>query len=884
MNTAQIEKNIVELKKHLSKKDFICDFLRAYGISKSTLTLLKKGKSNLAKRKDQLILKKKVFFQEIQTGSLSVIFNELLNNDLTYKYDPRFIIATDYEQLIAYDTKTKDKIDIQIDSIDKYFIFFLPLAGMEKTKYQNENVADVKAAEKMAGLYDQILKENKFNTVQQKHELNLFFSRMLFCFFAEDTRIFKKGLFTNSIGLYTSANGSDLQGYFKRLFQVLNTKKENRKDLPEYLKDFPYVNGGLFKEDIQIPFFSKKSRKMIISAGILDWANINPGIFGSMMQAVANPEQRSGIGMHYTSVPNIMKVIDPLLLDDLKDDFQKGFNDIKKIERLLVRLSKLSIFDPACGSGNFLIIAYKEIRKLEIEIFKRLQEINPQMSLPFSWISLSQFYGIEIDDFACEIAVLSLWLAEHQMNIEFKETFGYCSPSLPLKKGGNIVSGSSVDLDWEKICPPNAFGVYILGNPPYLGSSMQNAQQKKDMGLLFSKLGPYKNLDYIACWFLKGSRYVANYEAKCAFVSTNSITQGEQVALLWPHIFKERVEISFAYSSFKWENNAKNKAAVICNIIGLSKFSNKDKKIYKNGYVNYVKNISPYLKEGKNIIISRRSKSLCNLPQMTYGNKFTDGGLLILDKEEKESLLSNYPSAKKFIKKLVGSMELIKGIERWCLWIEDHDVQEAKKIPFIEDRLIKVGKYRLASKASCTVRYADYPNRFKQITYTGTSAIVIPRVSSERREYIPFGFVDNKTVVLDSAQAIYDPDPYIFGIISSKMHMIWVKATAGRLKSDYRYSSALCYNTFPVPELSEQQKKTIQNHVFNILDEREYYSEKTKAELYDPDKMPDSLREAHQNLDKAVELCYRATPFKDDEERLEHLLKLYEKLMLSENK
>ena len=882
MTIAQIESNLQELIENFTPQTFAFDLLLAYGSPKAAIARLEKGDLNQLESKGELTHRKQLFFKVAPSNVLHALIDELANDQKVSKNTPRFIIVTDYETLLAVDTKTKDTLDIKLLDLTKHYDFFLPWAGMERAQHKDENPADVRAAEKMAKLYDEIVKESTPKSKEEVHALNVFLTRLLFCYFAEDTNIFEDNQFTKAIHSHTQTDGSDLNSYLQRLFDVLNTEKRD-DSLPEYLKAFPYVNGGLFRDRVPLPKFTMKSRNIMIEVGTLNWSEINPDIFGSMIQAVITPEHRGGMGMHYTSVPNIMKVIEPLFLNNLYEEFEQNKENKTKLSNLHRRLNTLKIFDPACGSGNFLIIAYKELRKLEMKIFKQIDLISGQRSFVFSEIKLSQFYGIELDDFAHEVAILSLWLAEHQMNLEFFREFGRTSPTLPLHQGGNIVQGNATRLDWEEVCPKeDGDEIYILGNPPYLGSSMQDDEQKKDLALVCNGFENYKNLDYIACWFVKGANYIVNSNACYAFVSTNSICQGEQVGLLWPYILEKNLEIKFAYTSFKWTNNAKSNAAVIVSIIGLSNISVSQKKLYYHGICHIVNNINPYLTAGRSVVLPRRGKPISNLPPMLYGNKSTDNGYLFLTFEEKEELLKEYPQAKKYIKKLIGSNELINSIQRWCLWINDEDVEDAKKIPFILDRLNAVAEWRNLSKASCTVKYSEYPNRFKQITFRNTAAIVIPRVSSERREYIPFGFVDSDTIVLDSAQAIYIPNSFIFGVISSKMHMVWVKTTAGRLKSDYRYSSALCYNNFPFPNISEQQKELITEHVFNILHEREQHSEKTLAQLYDPDKMPLGLREAHHQLDLVIERCYRAKPFESDEERLEYLFGLYEEMVSDE--
>ncbi len=628
-----------------------------------------------------------------------------------------------------------------------------------------------------------------------------------------------------------------------------------------------------------MPVFTRRSRRAIIESGELNWAAINPDIFGSMIQAVVTPEHRSGLGMHYTSVPNIMKVIEPLFLNKLYEEFEKAKGSDKKLNQLLGRLKKIKIFDPACGSGNFLIIAYKELRKLEMEIFKESD------SLALSGISLSQLYGIEIDDFAHEVAMLSLWLAEHQMNVEFFKKFGRTNPTLPLKDAGHIVCGNATRLDWEEVCPKSKDDeIYILGNPPYLGSSMQDKEQKADLAFVCEGFRNYKNLDFIACWFIKGADYIKGFNAQFAFVSTNSICQGEQVALLWPYIFDRNLEIGFAHQSFKWTNNAKGNAAVICVIIGLRNKNHLATIIFNKGIAQNVKTINAYLAIGSNVIVKKRARPISNFPLMSYGNKAVDGGNLILNDTEKQALIKEYPEVEKFIRPLLGASDYIKGNNRWCLWIRDFEVEEANKITAIAERIEKVKLMRLASPDKSANEMSKIAHRFREQKESQYSTIILPATSSLRRKYIPMGFLSPNIVITNASQAIYDPDPWIFAVISSNMHMLWVRAVGGRLKTDYRYSSALCYNTFPFFDISNRKKEELTGHVYRILEERERHSEKTLAQLYDPDKMPDGLREAHHSLDLAVERCYRSKPFDSDAERLEYLFQLYEKMTSEEKK
>ncbi len=880
MNSAQIENNLQDLVVGFSKETFIYELLLAYGFPKSIIARLKKGTHNLSKRTDQIILKKKLLFQEVTEGDLHATIDALRRDEKTHKHSPRFLIVTDYETLLAVDTKTQDTLDVGIKKIAKYFDFFLPWAGMEKAQSRIENLADIKAAERMAKLFDEIKNDNPNETPEFTHSLNVFLSRLLFCFYAEDTGIFEKGQFTAAIASHTQTDGSDLNTYLEKLFEVLNTEKNKRDKLPVYLEAFPYVNGGLFKNRYRAPRFKKSSRLAIIKSGELDWSAINPDIFGSMIQAVITPEHRGGLGMHYTSVPNIMKVIEPLFLNELYEKFEEAKGNEKQLNHLLKRLKKIKVFDPACGSGNFLIISYKELRRLEMKIFKAANMLS------LSEISLTQFYGIEIDDFAHEIATLSLWLAEHQMNTEFFREFGRTKPMLPLQDSGNIAHGNSVRLNWERICPKKEEDeVYILGNPPYLGARLQDTGQKNDMDFLFKEnIEGYNNLDYIACWFYKGAQYIEHTNSKCAFVSTNSISQGEQVAILWPSILKDNLEIDFARHSFKWTNNAKGNAGVICIIIGLRNKGIAPKYIYKENLRYKADYINAYLLDAGDIYIQSRRESICNLPKMAFGNMPNDGGHLILNENEYLDVVEDFPKAKPLFKRALGAKEFLNGQARQCIWIEgDKALDFAKSIKPIASRIEAVRKYRLSSDREATRILARIPYRFGEIRHRLGSSIIIPRHSSERREYIPLDFLTEDTIILDSALAVYDATPFVFGLISSKMHMVWVKAIAGRIKTDFRYSAALCYNNFPIPVLTEKHKQMTQQYVFNVLEARERHSEKTMAQLYDPDKMPPNLREAHHQLDLAVELCYRSKPFENDEARLEYLFVLYEKMMSDES-
>ncbi len=885
MNSHEIEHNVKNIVENFSKENFIFDLLLAYGISKTSITRLKSGDFNLSKIEGEILYKKKIFFKTEQTDKLLSTTESVAKEERISKHSPRFAIVTDFKTLVARDLKLGKNLDIAIPDLPNHYTFFLPLAGSEVYHSTNDNEADRNAAYKMAQLYDLLITQNPdvYNSKENIHSLNVFLSRLLFCFFAEDTEIFDgDSIFTNTLVQHTNKNGSDTHLFLNTVFDKLNTN--NNKGFADYLTKFPYVNGGLFGTKIDSPVFTAKARKILIELGDLNWKEINPDIFGSMIQAVVIPEYRSDLGMHYTSVPNILKLIKPLFLDELYDAFENA-KTISQLRKLVNRIAKIKFFDPACGSGNFLIITYKEIRLLEIKILQRIIDLTPNPELEFTSIQLSQFYGIELDDFAHEMAILSLWLAEHQMNKVFEEQlfdYGKSKPILPLKQSGKIVQGNAARVDWAAVCPIDKEAeVYIIGNPPYLGYARQDEEQKKDMGITFYGIKDYKKLDYIACWFYKGTNYIENTNAKYAFVTTNSITQGEQVALLWPLILNKKQEISFAHQSFKWTNNAKRNAGVAVVIIGIRNIDETEKYLYNQNIKQVVKNISPYLTNTSNIFVLPRNKSLSKFPIMIKGSSPSDDGNLLFEIQEKESLASQSPLTKKFFKKYIGAKEFMSNTYRYCIHITiETEYKTASKIKSLAERFERVKMFRLNSKKEATKKKATTPYFFDEDKYQKAEFILVPQTGSERREYLPVGYFDDSFVPSNATRVIYNVQPWLFGVLSSKMHIVWVKAVAGRLKTDMQYSNTLCYNTFPFPDITVKQKETLNLYVFAILDERAKHPEKTMAQLYDPDKMPKGLREAHQNLDKAVEDIYRlGNPFKSDTERLEFLFKMYEEMI-----
>lgn len=924
---ADAQRNVTEIANRESYSlDVIFELLAAYGRSASAITKLSSGALNLATDKENDVLQRGVvYFKHVPNGNLLSVVDSLDQDPLVVRYNPRYLIATDYDQLVAKDTKKDTTLDIKLRDIDRNVDFFYGWTGDEVTSEKTEAVADRRAADKMKDLYAEIEKVNQEKLTDPKntfrHDLNVFFSRLLFCFFAEDTKVFSKDektIFTSSIKDYTQTDGSDLDVFLNTLFDALDTDDKSSFTSP-YSK-FPYVNGTIFdtkKHSIAIPKFNAQARKLMLDCGNLDWSTINPDIFGSMFQSIVDEEHRATNGMHYTSVPNIMRTIEPLFLDELREEFDKYYDNPSKLNNLWSRISKIKVFDPACGSGNFLIIAYKELRKIEHGIIDRLFSSDYQRAMLSgkleSKIKLDNFYGIEIDDFAHEIAILSLYLAKHQMNIEFEQHFGKEIILIPLKDNAKIVGGNAAQIDWNEVCPniehiidssqPDQQylldfeieneqvalvsdedlkqkywdEIYLIGNPPYVGSRNQDKTQKQDMADALSDIRNYKILDYIAIWFYKGYQYIRGTKAKLAFVSTNSITQGDQVATFWPNLLDE-VEIGFAYSTFRWANSAKNNAGVSVVVICLQPIDKKTKKLFIGGFSHNVDHINAYLAPMDDVYVGRSSTPINGLPKMTYGNYTGGCDSLILSQEEMISLTTRHPEAKRYIRQLMGSAEFIKGTLRYCLWISDSEAEEAIKIPEIAERVETVREVRLKSKDPSMQKLAIKPHRFRDFKTAKQHSILVPIVFSERREYIPCGVLDSEIVIPNSAQAVYDGPIWLFGILSSKMHMAWVGSVVGKLESRIRYSSALAYNNFPIKQLNDSEIQNLNVAARKVLLTRESHTEKTLAEMYDPEKMPEELRQAHHELDLAVDKLYRPRPYGNDEERLADLFALFEQM------
>lgn len=879
MNLAEIETNVAELD--FSKdRDLIFDLLLAYGLPKSGVTLLRKGTRNLLARSPaEHLWKERVYDRFIDDASLDLhsAIDTAQGDDEISRAKPRFVIVRNRLRLLAIDTRANTTLDIALEDLPTHSAFFMPWAGVEKAQLAQFNYADVKAAEKMARLYDEIAQHTVLDDQNKVRQLNVFFSRLLFCFFAEDTDVFAANSFTNALASLTQEDGSDTANFLDDLFQVLDTEPEKRQATPSHFATFEYVNGRLFTDPVPAPTFTAKARKLVLECGTLDWSEINPDIFGSMIQAVVQPGQRQGLGMHYTSVENILYVIRPLFLDDLEERLERAESPAQ-LDRLLSDIYRVKVFDPACGSGNFLVIAYKELRRLEHRALVRLVDMDPNRTGLFtlSGIKLDNFYGIEIDDFAHEIAVLSLWLAKHQMNVEFKELFDIEIKLIPLKDTGNILCANAAQVPWSSVCPGDE-NTYVCGNPPYLGARLLTPSHREDFDAHFGSAKRSNDLDYISIWFLKGAEYIRATDATLGFVSTNSICQGSHAALLWPDLLDQHVEISFARTSFAWSNNAKGTAGVTCVVIGLSSPTTKPKRLFDDAQERRVPHINPYLIASDNdTVVSKTDHPISERPHIDFGNMARDKGHLILNRPERDALIAEYPLAASFVRPFLGAKEFINGLERFCLWIPDSEASAAAQIPPIKTRLQGVETFRAASKNATTKKFAAHPHRFVERRHQEAVALTVPRHSSERRDYVPMGFLPNGTIASDAVLVIYDASPWLFGLLTSRMHMTWLEVVGGRIKTDYRYSNSVVYNTFPFPELTEPDREELAGKATNVLVAREADASLSLADQYDPDKMPTQLRNAHIELDTFVDSLYQSRPFTSDTKRMEVLIARYE--------
>lgn len=802
---------------------------------------------------------------------------------------PRYIVVSDFETFTVFDLVGSTESEFKLPELAQNINLFGFISGYQQRTFKEQEPVNIEAAELMGELHDS-LRANGY----EGHELEVLLVRILFCLFAEDTTIFDKQQFTDYIERRTSEDGSDLGMHLAQLFEVLNTPLDKRvKNLDEELNAFEYVNGSLFEERLHFASFNSVMRSKILRCCYFDWSQISPAIFGSMFQHVmddVDAKHRRELGAHYTSEKNIMKLIKGLFLDELWREFESAKSSKPRLEKFHDKISRLKFLDPACGCGNFLIITYRELRLLEIEVLKILKKGQMVTDIKgISRIDVDAFYGIEYEEFPAQIATVAMWLSDHQMNMRLSQEFGEYYKRLPLKNSATIVHGNALRLDWEEVIPAGN-KTYILGNPPFGGHHYQKPEQKEDVALVFSDLNGAGVLDYVCCWFAKAARLIdsrstESSEVSCAFVSTNSISQGEQVGLLWSYLFtKYKLKIHFAHRTFKWSNEARGNAAVHCVIVGFSNFDVKDKSLFEypdvggDAHLKMVKNINPFLVQADDILVLNRSEPICKVPRMIWGNKPTDGGNFILSSQEREQFIAAEPLAGKWIRRYIGGEDLINNLERYCLWLTDIKPNELRDLPLVKDRVEGVKQMRLASKAASTRKKALTPTLFSQIAHPDSEYLAVPEVSSERRRYIPVAFLNKDVIASNTIQIVPNATLFHFGIITSEMHMTWMRYVCGRLKSDYRYSNTIVYNNFPWPlDLPKQKTDGVEKLAQQVLIVRARYPESSLADLYDPLTMPPDLVRAHMDLDKFIDTCYRPQAFDSEMQRIEFLFDLYKK-------
>jgi len=906
MNAIEIEEAISALfDKPCEPETFPAEFLEAFGNKTTTIKRLQSAAS-LSDIEGAVLLRNNIHLKVCSEGQVGSVFNQLKTSPTSVKNKVKFILATDGTTVEAEDLSGDAPLVCEYGDFPNHFGYFLPLAGIETVKQIRDSSFDIRATSRLNRLYIELLKDNPvWGTSENRHEMNHFMARLIFCFFAEDTDIFRGNrLFTTTIEQMSDRDSGNTNQIISEVFRALNTANTDRSNqkLPRWTEQFPYVNGGLFAGNVDVPRFSKIARSYLLHIGSLDWTKINPDIFGSMIQAVADDEERGALGMHYTSVPNILKVLNPLFLDDLREQVQIAGDNARMLLNLRKRISKIRVFDPACGSGNFLVIAYKQMREIESEINLLRNEPGRKTDIP-----LTNFRGIELRDFPAEIARLALIIAEYQCDLLYRGQKEALDDFLPLDSKNWITCGNALRLDWLSLCPPTGTSTriqsddlfdapidqaqidfeneggetYICGNPPYAGKGKKEDNVLSDMNYILEPVSSsYGYIDFAGCWFIKASEYLNYSKGLAAFVSTNSLCQGQQVPQLWPLVIKNDIQIQFAHQSFKWSNNAANNAGVICVIIAIGKNGLCKKRMFDGVNEISVSNITPYLTSGKTIYIKRESEvSFGDREEMQTGSVLNDGGNLILSLMECQNLTKHHPEAKKYIHKIIGAQEFLSGQDRYCLMINDSELSQAIKIPEIKDRLALVTLERGKSKKKNTRDFlSQTPHKFEFISGKGAkTSIIIPTVSSGRRKYLPVGLLSEDLVIAPN-YALYDSPIYNFSILSSKLHILWVGAVCGRLKSDYRYSNTLGWNIFPFPALTEKNKLDLARCAEEILLAREVHFPATVADLYEPDSMPKNLREAHDQNDEILERIYIGRRFKNDTERLEKLFELYTKM------
>jgi type I restriction-modification system DNA methylase subunit len=796
---------------------------------------------------------------------------------------PRYVIVSDFARFRLYNLEENEHHEFDLKDLHKNARLFGFIAGYQTHKIQAQDPVNIKAAEQMGKLHDQ-MKDAGYSG----HPLELYMVRLLFCLFAEDTGIFDRQQFKDYIEERTCEDGSDLGHHLSTLFQVLNTPREKRlKNLDEQLAAFNYINGKLFEETLLNAGFDSAMRQELLNCCALDWSRISPAIFGSLFQSIMDKAARRNLGAHYTSEENILKLIKPLFLDGLWEEFEKIKNNKNRLLEFHQKLRRLNFLDPACGCGNFLVIAYRELRLLELEIMKasRVVEIQREINIHYlTKINVDQFFGIEIEEFPAQIAQVALWLMDHQMNTLVSEAFGQYFARIPLETSSTIVHGNALRIDWEEVVPARHVS-YIMGNPPFSGKSLQSNEQKADMEHVFVGMKSSNSLDYVTAWYRKAIDYMAA-EPKifAAFVSTNSITQGEQVYMLWPDLLNRGIHINFAHRTFQWSNEARGKAAVYCVIIGFSLSDIQPKWLFDyediKGEPHKIKaqNINPYLVDAANIILENRRYPICAVTTMLYGSKPADGGNLLLSEKENQDLVSDEPAASSWIKRYLNADEFLYNIPRYCLWLVDCPPNVLRSLPQVMVRVEKVREMRSQSTKEATRNLAATPTLFSENRQSKKAYLLVPIHTSENRIYIPVGYLSAENICGNANFQIPDATLFDFGIFTSLMHMAWMRQVCGRIKGDYRYSNTIVYNNFPWPENpSEKQKQAIEAAAQSVLDARTQFPESSLADLYDPLTMPPVLLKAHQHLDKTVDAAYGKTNFATEAQRVAFLFELYQR-------
>jgi hypothetical protein len=912
MNAVEIEAAISELAEQpFDRVEFPFAFLAAFGNKETTLKRLRKGESNASDIEGAVLQRNNIHIAVCDHGEVGQTLGRLRTSPRTTAARAKFILATDGETLEAEDMVSGETIASTYQDFPAHFGFFLPLAGISTVKEIKDNPIDVRATGRLNKLYVELLRDNpEWATDARRHDMNHFMARLIFCFFAEDTDIFfSSSLFTKTVDQMSQSDGSNTHHVISEVFRAMNTKLADRAatKIPSWADQFPYVNGGLFSGSTEVPRFSRIARSYLIRAGELSWREINPDIFGSMIQAVADEGERGALGMHYTSVPNILKVLNPLFLDDLRSELEEAGENPRMLLNLRKRMSRIRVFDPACGSGNFLVIAYKQMREIEAEINRRRRELERR-----SDISIRNFRGIELRDFPAEIARLALIIAEFQCDVLYRGQKEALMEFLPLDAQNWITCGNALRLDWLSLCPPAGNAVklaaddlfstpldqaqidfdneggetYICGNPPYKGSQSQTEEQKADLQTVFGGRTPlWKSLDYVSAWFMKAADYGRHTPSEAAFVATNSICQGRQVETLWSLVFAAGQQIAFAQTSFKWANLASHNAGVTVVVVGISNAPPRVRQIFSGSdegamVVREAEHINAYLVPGPNTLVEGRSAPLSKLPEMIFGNMPNDGGHLLLDDPaEARAAIREHNVLPNWLRAFVGSREYIHGLERKCIWVDDTIAAEATTNPWLRGRFDLVRSVRSSSSRPTTKRLASSPHRFGEIRQSGEECItIIPSVSSEGREHLPVGLLPQGTIVSNLAFALCDAPLWTVALIGSRMHVVWIATVCGKMKTDFRYSNTLGWNTFPLPDLTEDDKADLARCAANILLAREAHFPATIADLYDPEIMPENLRRAHYHNDEVLERIYIGRRFKNDTERLEKLFELYTKM------